>query len=200
VCQQSSLSDSSKKWLPFRSNMKNVRESDLYMWFLHSHYWTWEQIQDNHKSALLSCDCIFFWHINCIYWRLTGTLWIYAPKQMLKKLPYGCQATNCVEKERYRVACEKEIETLEKKVAWKLVERTPMMHVPSGTLFFRCTRHPDASVRKARSCVRGDIQIEGVDICETIPQVVNWNTVRLLLILSIVSDLAKNWLITILLF
>ena len=50
------------------------------------------------------------------------------------------------------------------------------------------------SVRKlkARFCVRGDQQIEGVDFFDTYAPTVAWSTVRLLLILSVTLGLATK--------
>ena len=45
---------------------------------------------------------------------------------------------------------------------------------------------------KSRFCVRGDKQIEGVDFFDTFAPVVNWTTVRLMLILSIVLGLSTR--------
>ena len=65
------------------------------------------------------------------------------------------------------------------------------MNVLPSTWAFRCKRYPDRRVRKlkARFCVRGDTQIEGIDYFDTDAPVVSWITVRLLLILSIVLNL-----------
>jgi Reverse transcriptase (RNA-dependent DNA polymerase) len=54
--------------------------------------------------------------------------------------------------------------------------------------------YPDGTVRKlkARFCVRGDRQLEGVDYFDTFAPVVNWITVRLMLVLSILLDLATK--------
>jgi hypothetical protein len=51
------------------------------------------------------------------------------------------------------------------KDAWDVVDREDWMHVLSSTWAFRCKRYPDGTVRKikARFCVRGDSQLEGVD-------------------------------------
>jgi len=59
---------------------------------------------------------------------------------------------------------------------------------------FKWKRYPDASVRKvkARFCVRGDRQIQDVDFHETWAPVVNWNTVRPMLILSQVLGLSTK--------
>jgi Reverse transcriptase (RNA-dependent DNA polymerase) len=55
-------------------------------------------------------------------------------------------------------------------------------------------RFPDGSIRKlkARFCVRGDRQREGIDYFDTYAPVVNWQTVRLMLVLSIILGLATK--------
>ena len=60
---------------------------------------------------------------------------------------------------------EEEIKTLEAKESLEIVERKPHMNVLPSTWAFKCKRFPDGSVRKikARFCVRGDRQKEGVD-------------------------------------
>ena len=49
-------------------------------------------------------------------------------------------------------------------------------------------RYPDSSLKKykARFCVRGDQQIEGVDVFETYDHVVSWITVRIFLVMSLI--------------
>ena len=60
-----------------------------------------------------------------------------------------------------------------------------------GTWAFKLKRLPDGSPSKfkARYCVRGDLQREGIDYFETYAPVVQWSTVRLLLTLI----LSNNW-------
>jgi hypothetical protein len=63
-----------------------------------------------------------------------------------------------------------ELETLAiKKQAWEVVDREPWMNVLPSTWAFKCKRYPDGLVKKlkARFCVRGDRQREGVDFFET---------------------------------
>ena len=68
------------------------------------------------------------------------------------------------------------------------------MHVVPSTWAFKIKRFPSGLVRKlkARFCVRGDLQKQGVDVFETYAPVVSWTTVRLLLILSVVLNLATT--------
>ena len=80
-----------------------------------------------------------------------------------------------------------ELGTLEEIGAWTKVVRDKTMNVLKSTWAFKIKRYPSGLVRKfkARFCVRGDMQIEGVDFDETYAPVVNWITVRTLLILSL---------------
>ena len=106
---------------------------------------------------------------------------------------YG-QAMNGPEKDGYQHAMDMEIDILQEKEAWEEVDRTPEMNVLPSTWAFRCKRFPDGLIRKlkARFCVRGDCQKEGVDFFDTYAPVVSWTTVRLLLIISIVLGLATK--------
>ena len=106
--------------------------------------------------------------------------------------PNWDQAMSGPERAGYWTACEKEIHTLQdEKEAWEVVDREDWMNVLPSTWAFKCKRFPDGTVRKlkARFCVRGDRQIEGVDYFETFAPVVAWTTVRLLLILSVILGL-----------
>ena len=87
-----------------------------------------------------------------------------------------------------------EVKTLDRQMkAWDVVSRTDNMHILPSTWAFRCKHFPDGTVRKlnTRFCVRGDRQIEGVDYFETFAPVVQWATVRLLLIFTIHLNLAN---------
>ena len=101
------------------------------------------------------------------------------------------EAMNGPDKAGYWKACEDEIETLENKACWDIVDRENWMNVLPGTWAFRCKRFPDGTIRKlkARFCARGDRQIEGVDFFETFAPVTNWMTVRLMLTLSMILGL-----------
>jgi hypothetical protein len=108
--------------------------------------------------------------------------------------PNWNQAMNGPEAEGYWKAMELELEMLISKNAWVVVKRTPGMKVIPSTWAFKCKRFPDSLVRKLKSrfCVRGDCQIDGADVFNTYAPVMSWTTIRLLLILSVVLDLATK--------
>ena len=85
----------------------------------------------------------------------------------------------------FRDAMKIEIDALQKMSTWTLVKRDLSKNILQGTWAFKRKRYPDGRVRKlkARFCVRGDQQIEGVDFFESFAPVVQWSTVRLILIL-----------------
>ena len=103
------------------------------------------------------------------------------------------QAMNGPDSAGYWEACKKELNTLaDKKHAWDVVERKPWMNILPSTWAFRCKRYPDGSVQKlkARFCARGDKQVEGIDYFDTFAPVINWTTVRLMLILTLILNLS----------
>jgi hypothetical protein len=77
---------------------------------------------------------------------------------------------------------------------WEEVQRKSWMNVIPGTWAFRCKRFPDGEVRKLKSrfCARGDCQIEGLDYFETYAPVVNWQTVRIMLVMSLLMGLSTK--------
>jgi len=119
---------------------------------------------------------------------------ILAAKANSLDLPTWEQAMNGPDRDGYWQACEKEIGTLESKDSWEIVDREPWMNVLPSTWAFQCKRYSDGSVRKlkARFCARGDRQIKGVDFFETFAPVVNWHTVCIMLILSLILGLATR--------
>ena len=68
------------------------------------------------------------------------------------------------------------------------------MNVLPSAWAFKIKRYPDGLVKKlkARFCARGDRQKEGVDFFDTFAPVVNWTTVRMLLILTAQLGLATK--------
>ena len=87
-----------------------------------------------------------------------------------------------------------EVKGIMKQKTWINVKRND---IPKGTPVlpgiwaFKLKRLPDGSPSKykARYCVRGDKQVEGVDYFETYAPVVQWSTIRLVLTMV----LANNW-------
>ena len=101
--------------------------------------------------------------------------------------PSFTQAINGPFAEKWWDAMNTELETLEVDLqAWELVKRESWMNVLPSTWAFKLKRFPDGLVKKfkARFCVRGDLQKEGVDYFATWSPVVQWTTVRSLLILA----------------
>jgi hypothetical protein len=83
------------------------------------------------------------------------------------------------------------VDTLVKKGSWEVVTKKFWMHVLPATWAFECKCFPDGIRKlKARFCARGDRQIEGLDFFETFAPVVAWETIRIMLIMSIIFDLS----------
>ncbi len=105
------------------------------------------------------------------------------------------QAMKSPDAEGFKEAMEAEWNQLTDMNAWEIVPREKAVkmnkRVIDSVWTFRRKRYPDGSVKKlkARLCVRGDLQIEGVDFSDTYSPVVSWSTVRLLLILTVILDL-----------
>jgi len=109
--------------------------------------------------------------------------------------PTWDEAMNGPNQEGYWESCLKEISTLQDSMqSWEVVSRESWMNVLPSTWAFKCKRYPSGEVRKlkARFCVRGDRQIEGVDYFDTFAPVVNWTTVRIMLIMSIILNLSTK--------
>jgi hypothetical protein len=108
--------------------------------------------------------------------------------------PNWHQAMNGVESDGYWQAMELELETLLGKDAWTEVDCEDEMNILPLTWAFKYKWFPDGLVQKlkARFCVQGDCQIDGVNVFDTYAPVVSWTTVRLLLILSVVLGLARK--------
>ena len=108
--------------------------------------------------------------------------------------PNFWQAMNGPFADEFHKAAVKELETLESMDAWDIVDETPDMNVIDSTWAFKIKRFPDGLIKKfkARFCARGDQQIEGVDFFETYAPVVQWTTVRLMLILEVLLALVSK--------
>jgi hypothetical protein len=84
------------------------------------------------------------------------------------------------------------VDTLVKNGSWEVVTKKVWMPVLPSTWAFKCKSFRDEIIRKlkARFCARGDRQIEGLDFFETFALVEAWETIRIVLIMSIIFDLA----------
>ena len=90
---------------------------------------------------------------------------------------------------------EKELEMLAKHHgAWEVVDCKPWMNVLPSTWAFKCKWFLSGLIckLKARFCAHSDWQIEGIDYFDTFSLVVNWTTVHLLLIMSIILGLSTK--------
>ena len=120
----------------------------------------------------------------------------FATKASDADSPTWEEAMNSDESEAFWEAMDLEIEQLEKRDAWTMVDRDEAIKagekVLGSTWAFRRKRFPDGRVKKlkARICARGDQQVKGVDAFDTFSPVVSWSTVRLMLILSVALNLA----------
>ena len=108
--------------------------------------------------------------------------------------PNWREATNGPFADDYWKAMQVEIATLESMGAWEIVDRADDMNVIDSTWAFKCKRYPDGLIKKfkARFCARGDQQLEGIDFFETYAPVVQWTTVRLMLILEVLLGLKSK--------
>ena len=104
------------------------------------------------------------------------------------------QAMTSEHADKFCEAMAKQIADLEKHKTWRLVKRSTLpkdTNVLPGTWAFKIKRLPDGTLRKfkARFCVRGDKQIEGIDYFEKYAPVVSWSTVRLVMSIA----LQRGW-------
>ena len=89
-------------------------------------------------------------------------------------------------REEFLEAMDKEIDELEGHETWNVMLRSSLpegANVLPTTWAFKIKRYPDGRLRKfkARFCVRGDKQIEGVNYNDKYAPVVAWSTVRILM-------------------
>eukprot|EP00978_Attheya_sp_CCMP212_P003595 scaffold7531_cov66-Attheya_sp.AAC.2 len=80
------------------------------------------------------------------------------------------EAMNGQYAEEFWTASEEELETLEvKRESWDIVDRMDEMNVLKSIWAMKMKRFPNGLIKKfkARLCVRGDMQIEGVDFFDT---------------------------------
>jgi hypothetical protein len=107
-----------------------------------------------------------------------------AKKKSDPDMPSLHEALHGEHADQYMEAMKQEIKSLIQQSTWTTVPRCKAKKkVIKSTWFFKLKRLTDGapSKFKARFCVRGDLQEEGVDYFETYAPVVQWSTVRLLL-------------------
>jgi hypothetical protein len=125
----------------------------------------------------------------------------YAAKHKISDpdMPTYHEALSGEHASEYAEEMKKEIRQLIKQRTWESIPRAQVpltsskqrRKILSGTWAFKLKRLPDGSPSrfKARYCVRGDQQTEGVDYFETYAPVVQWSTVRMVLTMI----LANGW-------
>jgi hypothetical protein len=123
----------------------------------------------------------------------------------VKKAPYGLTPLHdpdtlkyhdmlkAFDRELFEAAMDLEINTLEECGTWEVISRNKVpkgVKVIPSTWTFRRKRNPDGSIskRKARFCVRGDLQSEGEDDDNYSP-IAQATTIRLMLILTLLRRL-----------
>jgi hypothetical protein len=80
---------------------------------------------------------------------------------------------------------------LESIEAWDEVEWEEDMNFINFTWAFKCKQYPDGLIKKfkARFCVRGDQQLEGIDFFETYAPVVQCTMICLMFVLEVLLGL-----------
>jgi hypothetical protein len=110
--------------------------------------------------------------------------------------PQYHEAMQSKDAKNFRDAMVAEIIALTSKKTRTLVSRDSIVgkNVLPGTWTFKRKRHPDGCLQKckARFCVHSDMQVKGVDYFETYAPVVQWSTVRALLVMSIILGLESQ--------
>ena len=181
-------------WANYRNHKllpKKVRTGVLYDQYLHSLNWeqTINMVQSGDLQSLLA-------QIELETDPDAGMVEALFPMALAAKAnaddnPNWDQAMNGPNAKGNMKACKIELNTLEGKEAWDIIPRQPWMNVLPGTWAFKCKRYPNRMVRKLKAwfCVCGDRQVEGVDFFDTFVPVIKWQTVRLMLILSLILNL-----------
>ena len=166
---------------------KKVREATLNSSYLHGLSWS-TNLSDYKSMDTKRVMLQMLRHYDYV----NGTLGEFHPMALAAAAndadtPNWTQAMNGPHAEGFWEACKLEVKTLEDMDVWDVVDREDWMEVIPVTFAFRIKRFPSGLVRKLKSrlCVRGDREIENVHYWDTYAPVVNWDTVRFLLILSV---------------
>jgi hypothetical protein len=113
---------------------------------------------------------------------------VYAAKRRSDPdMPTFQEATKGENAAEYVSAMKIEVRGLLNQKTWTTRPISEATKVIKSTWVFKLKRLPDGtpSKIKARFCVRGDLQTEGVDYFETYAPAVQWSTVRMLLTLTL---------------
>ena len=118
----------------------------------------------------------------------------FAARANAEDTPWFHKAVCSPDREGFIVAIQKEMEQLSSLDAFIAVPHQKAINegrqIIDTTWAFKRKRFPDGAVKKlkARLCIRGDLQ-ETDNAFDTYSPVVQWSTVRLLLIVSIILKL-----------
>ena len=119
----------------------------------------------------------------------------FAAKANAEDTPTFNEAMSSPDREGFIEAMKKELDALDGMEAWDVVPREKAIKtgrkIIASTWAFKRKRYPDGTVKKlkARLVARGDQQVEGVDYFDSFSPVVQWSTIRLLLVLSMMLNL-----------
>jgi hypothetical protein len=117
---------------------------------------------------------------------------VYAAKRKSDPdMPTFHEAMRGDQAEQYVEAMKIEVTSLLLQKTWKPIPREEATNFIKSTWVFKLKRLPDGTPlkSKARFCVRGALQKEGVDYFKTYAPVIQWSTVRMLLTLV----LGEGW-------
>ena len=164
---------------------QKVRGSVLNCAFLNSLDWSLKNIPG--RTHWKNFSAYILRHMDKTHrtWEVSHPLLLSAKANSADN-PKWFEAMNGPYSDQFNDAAREEIETLENIDAWTKIKRANWMNVLKSTWVFKIKRFPNGLIRKfkGRFRVRGDMQVEGIDFDETFAPVVNWITIRTLLVLS----------------
>jgi hypothetical protein len=119
---------------------------------------------------------------------------VYAAKSKDAENPSFHEAMHGDAQEQYLEEMKVETASLLQQSTWKCVPLQDASHAIKSTWVFKLKRSPDGtpSKYKARFCVRGDLQKEGLDFFETYAPVWQWSTVRMILTMVLLEGWATK--------
>jgi hypothetical protein len=114
-----------------------------------------------------------------------------ASKYNVDSLSWDTATIGSFQAEFWQAMCV-ELNTLVNKFrCWDLVSRLLHMNILPSTWSFKIKRFPDGTVKnfKVQFCARRDHQKEGIDLFETWAPVVQWSTIKIVMVLAVNSGL-----------